>query len=283
MACWHDAACQPGNGIRPDNAPTESIKCGHSQPSIASSDSTDPPTIITAMKFSLSIRAATAHETYLKFAEFPRELREKIIELACTDDGTAGCSLSLVSRAVRFEAKPFRYQYIGLRGGEQVRRFASFLDEWAERERIRICEDLNRKVDSERLWPKLDPLPIRHLVISEVPSCKLWITDLIPARRQERSLQVEEYNRSCEEERQRRRERFLVNFKKITTMLGQSLYTLEVNLDSYSTPRNPQHNGHYLRKILFHQLTSLTIDCSILHQLERNRGIPFGNPVARRS
>jgi hypothetical protein len=96
-----------------------------------------------------------------------------------------------------------------------------------------------------------------------------------PGDEEKRLLQVEEYNRSCAEERQRRRETFLVNFKKITTMLGQSLYTLEVNLDSYSIPRNPTH---FFRYILFHQLTSLTIDYVILHQLEQNRGLPSGNP-----
>jgi hypothetical protein len=100
MACWHDAACQPGNGIQPDNTPTESIKCGHSQPSIASSDSTDPPTIITAMKFSLSIRAAMAHETYLKFAEFPRELREKIMR-TCLHGRRHGWLLSISRLASR--------------------------------------------------------------------------------------------------------------------------------------------------------------------------------------
>jgi hypothetical protein len=94
--------------------------------------------------------------------------------------------------------------------------------------------------------------------------------------REKRSVQVQEYNRSCAEERQRRHEMFLVNFKRITTMLGQSLYTLEVNLDSYSIPNDP-----FFRYILFHQLTSLTIDYVILHQLEQNRGLPSGNPRSK--
>lgn len=234
---------------------------------------------------------------HFKFAEFPRELRNEILRLACTDEGMAGCSLSFVSHAVRLEVKPFKYQSIGLRGEEQLLRFASFLYSYPARERHRIRqENPHLKAD----YIEVDPLPVRHLVISNIPRnssvtespiimapsttppCKLCITDLIPGRKKKRiCLQVEEYNRSCaeaERERRQRREKFLVDSKMIMTRLGRSLYTLEVNLDSYSIPRDPEH---YYRYLVFRQLTSLTIGYLVLHQLEENRGLPFGNDTLR--
>ncbi|KAL6306857.1 hypothetical protein BKA93DRAFT_715074, partial [Sparassis latifolia] len=53
----------------------------------------------------------------------PPELYSKIFSLACTDDGTTGYALSLVSRAVRRASAPYKWQCLSLSGPKQSWKF----------------------------------------------------------------------------------------------------------------------------------------------------------------
>ncbi|GBE77281.1 predicted protein [Sparassis crispa] len=57
----------------------------------------------------------------------PVEIHSVIFSLACTDDGTTGRSLSLVSRHVRRVSEPFRWQSLSLLGLQQARHFVKLL------------------------------------------------------------------------------------------------------------------------------------------------------------
>ncbi|KZT61186.1 hypothetical protein CALCODRAFT_491599 [Calocera cornea HHB12733] len=52
--------------------------------------------------------------------ELPVEIHRKIYAMACMDDGSAGCALSLVSRAVRDVSADYRWFSIAVSGGRQA-------------------------------------------------------------------------------------------------------------------------------------------------------------------
>jgi hypothetical protein len=57
----------------------------------------------------------------------PPEIHERIIAYACTDDGTTGCALSLVSKYIYEVSSPYRWQCIALPGYECILRFADLI------------------------------------------------------------------------------------------------------------------------------------------------------------
>ncbi|KAJ3476882.1 hypothetical protein NLI96_g10853 [Meripilus lineatus] len=58
---------------------------------------------------------------------FPTEIWAMIFEQACTDDGTTGRSLSLVSRYVSQVSRPMKYNSIVLQGHKKIKRFLKHL------------------------------------------------------------------------------------------------------------------------------------------------------------
>ncbi|KAH9937974.1 hypothetical protein B0H21DRAFT_757742 [Amylocystis lapponica] len=60
--------------------------------------------------------------------QFPAEIWGRIFSLACTDDGSTGLSLALVSRYVHDVSFPVQLQSIALAGFVQVHRFADMLE-----------------------------------------------------------------------------------------------------------------------------------------------------------
>ncbi|KAL6307809.1 hypothetical protein BKA93DRAFT_59067 [Sparassis latifolia] len=57
----------------------------------------------------------------------PPEIHAMIFSLACTDDGTMGRSLSLVSRFIRDRSAPFKWQSLSISGPKQARGFVNSL------------------------------------------------------------------------------------------------------------------------------------------------------------
>jgi hypothetical protein len=57
----------------------------------------------------------------------PLDVLDIIFGLACTDDGTTGCSLSAVSRYMRDASAMYRYQAVALHGPRQITAFLSLL------------------------------------------------------------------------------------------------------------------------------------------------------------
>lgn len=66
---------------------------------------------------------------------FPTEIWEVIFGFACTDDGSTGRSLSLLSREVHEIVKPFKLQSLCAIGSNQVQKFSYLLAETPERYR----------------------------------------------------------------------------------------------------------------------------------------------------
>ncbi|KAF7979784.1 hypothetical protein HWV62_40822 [Athelia sp. TMB] len=79
-------------------------------------------------------------------SRFPLEIWERIFILACTDDGTAGASLSAVSHSFRKASAPYRYYSIGIKSVPSALKF----------------------VDLLQRTPRED-LPVRHLFITNDP------------------------------------------------------------------------------------------------------------------
>ncbi|KAI0345954.1 hypothetical protein BDW22DRAFT_1370326 [Trametopsis cervina] len=58
----------------------------------------------------------------------PPEIHARIFSYACTDDGTTGCHLSLVSRYIHQVSSPYRWQCLALAGFKHVAQFADVLE-----------------------------------------------------------------------------------------------------------------------------------------------------------
>lgn len=82
----------------------------------------------------------------------PPEIHALIFALACSDDGTTGRSLSLVSRYVRSVSTPFQWQSLAVSGVHQARGFANKLRA--------VALNCTSDADSDR------PRPIYHLFLS---------------------------------------------------------------------------------------------------------------------
>ncbi|KAJ3473608.1 hypothetical protein NLI96_g12915 [Meripilus lineatus] len=67
------------------------------------------------------------HLSYPILDVFPDEIWAMIFKQACTDDGTTGRSLSLVSRYVSQVSRPMKYNSIALQGHKQIKRFLKHL------------------------------------------------------------------------------------------------------------------------------------------------------------
>ncbi|OSX61040.1 hypothetical protein POSPLADRAFT_1182201 [Postia placenta MAD-698-R-SB12] len=66
-------------------------------------------------------------KTRIAVEEVPLEIWARIFCLACTDDGSTGCSLSQVSRYIRAASSEYRLQSIALAGIQQMRSFGDLL------------------------------------------------------------------------------------------------------------------------------------------------------------
>jgi hypothetical protein len=84
--------------------------------------------------------------------KLPLEIWQKIASLACTDDGTTGCSLSLVSKYINAASSPYRYQTVVLRGRKQIRAF------------------LNAIKSSAGAHGSRPPPAVAHLFLADVPT-----------------------------------------------------------------------------------------------------------------
>ena len=62
------------------------------------------------------------------FVPFAPEICEHIFAYACTDDGTTGRSLSMVSRLVHNTSKTFKYYSIAIDGPRQAVGFAELME-----------------------------------------------------------------------------------------------------------------------------------------------------------
>ena len=62
----------------------------------------------------------------------PLELCQRIFKYACTDDGTTGRSLSLVSKYIRDTSKPYKLQSISIAGADQATHFVQLLQRTPE-------------------------------------------------------------------------------------------------------------------------------------------------------
>lgn len=60
----------------------------------------------------------------------PPEILDRVFALACTDDGTTGRALSLVSTRIHDISSPHRYFSIHVSGVERLTKFATFLDKY---------------------------------------------------------------------------------------------------------------------------------------------------------
>jgi hypothetical protein len=77
---------------------------------------------------------------------FPPELCQHIFQLACTDDGTTGRALSLVSKYIHSSSKRCKLQSIAISGADQATRFVLALQRTPEQYRrvsyLTIVNDL---------------------------------------------------------------------------------------------------------------------------------------------
>lgn len=63
----------------------------------------------------------------------PPEIHARIFQYACTEDGTTGCSLSLVSRYIRQVSYPYQWQSISLAGFKRVVQLANEMQQNAHK------------------------------------------------------------------------------------------------------------------------------------------------------
>lgn len=84
------------------------------------------------------------------------ELWQDIFERACTDGGTTGCSLALVSKSVHQASAPFRYYSVMLEGTNQLSAF------------VRVLENSDRAPN------------VRHLFVCDIHSMHSPPTDSSP-------------------------------------------------------------------------------------------------------
>ncbi|EPQ54801.1 hypothetical protein GLOTRDRAFT_42902, partial [Gloeophyllum trabeum ATCC 11539] len=67
--------------------------------------------------------------------KIPLEICERMFSFACTDDGTTGCSLSLVSRYVRDASRRVRLQSVALQTYQQMQKFCVMVENLPPRHR----------------------------------------------------------------------------------------------------------------------------------------------------
>ncbi|KAI0832905.1 hypothetical protein BC628DRAFT_1348894 [Trametes gibbosa] len=92
----------------------------------------------------------------------PLEILQHIFQLACTDGGFTGCSLSLTSKAVRAAALPFRFHSVFLDASHQ-QRLRSFMSTYHEQSQLQ--PRMRLRVKHLYVTLSLDPPP-RQTVVS---------------------------------------------------------------------------------------------------------------------
>ncbi|KIM92125.1 hypothetical protein PILCRDRAFT_112743 [Piloderma croceum F 1598] len=114
----------------------------------------------------------------------PPELARHIFQLACTDTGYTGRSLSLVSRYIHATSKPVKLRCICVRGLRQMEAFATILENTApEFRRVRdLCITDHRKrlfaVEGEIITEEV----VKEMPIMVTEDAKVKVTDLEDVR-----------------------------------------------------------------------------------------------------
>lgn len=234
-----------------------------------------------------SAPAAAPPNFRVSFSSLPLELRQKIYDLACTDDGKAGRTLSYLCRTIRIESKPYKFYSLIILGAKQIFGFAQTLEEMEEYEKVAIA-----RATGAFSWHVVAPPPtVRYLLISHNPPVVISkssrtspfvgkciravdpVTDQIPwiaeKKYQKRCKQHEESIKAIQKE-QADKTRVLRDVFKILARLSPSLLDLRIDMETYKfpvpfdPPRNlpPRHD--------FERLTTLTIAYSAFYGLEQN-------------
>jgi hypothetical protein len=71
----------------------------------------------------------------MRYGDLPTEAWYKIFDIACKDGGATGCALSLVSRRVRDESRPYQVQTAALYGPLKLQIFLETISLRKEHER----------------------------------------------------------------------------------------------------------------------------------------------------
>ena len=86
----------------------------------------------------------------------PPEICHRIYQFACTDDGTTGRTLSLVSKYIHDSSKPYKLQSISIYGPDKTRRFLLALQRTPEQyRRVSYLSIVNYLIDTVELFSSL--------------------------------------------------------------------------------------------------------------------------------
>ncbi|KDQ62680.1 hypothetical protein JAAARDRAFT_189972 [Jaapia argillacea MUCL 33604] len=178
----------------------------------------------------------------------PTEIIEQILRLACSDDGTTGRSLSLVSHYISQLSYPFHWHSLSLSGLAQTSSFASIL---------------------QTQPPSQPPRPILHLFLSDLPASEAhdrW-------NRAQEGITIEDLYQKEESERKS----WLVAQSAVLAYAAPTLQTFAfLSFD----PRNSALRVAELLKSSFPLLTELTIRVPPLQPLYASPPIDLLNTAA---
>ncbi|KAH9854828.1 hypothetical protein C2E23DRAFT_725335 [Lenzites betulinus] len=101
----------------------------------------------------------------------PLEILQHIFELACTDGGFTGCSLSLSSKAIRAAAHLARFHSVVL-NASNPQRLESFLSTY--REQSELQHGARLRVKHLYVTLSIEPAPIAGSQLADVPESSWW-------------------------------------------------------------------------------------------------------------
>ena len=197
----------------------------------------------------------------------PLELCQRIFELACTDDGTTGRSLSLVSKPIRDISAPYKLQSICVSGAKQANLFVSALESTPPQHRrvsyLSISNDLTvhpafASADSRQSSSSAIARATTKAVEVVVPGVRWY-------KHYKRLKQNVDHNVQCMQINRRRDESLFAAFLQILHLTAHTLLTLNVDFQS-RWKIVPAQFGAGLRSLPM--LTSLTVEYFALFHSE---------------